>query len=183
MTHTEATQKYPALMAYIETRSALPKWYDQLRSDEAAATSGAFEDVAAEMQQADTDFGSYPYNAEMGRFLGLPIRAGNNEPPHGYYMARQVSRHYALGVAQRRAEELIAEGKPLRIVLARAKSTGAPVRFATFAGPEQIILTGGAVTIKNGKRAGKLSSNWSVETCLQKLVLALETGAAYGETA
>ena len=78
----------------------------------------------------------------MGEFLGLPIKPGNGEPEHGYYMASGVMRHYMLGVAQRRAAVLIADGKAVRFVLARNKKTGQPIRFATFQGEAQIKLAG-----------------------------------------
>ncbi len=177
-------ERYPALMAYIEDRSASTNdmhWCEQLRLDTAEAERGGLADVAAQLRQARADYGAYPYNSAMGKFLGLPIRPGNNEPPHGYYMAGQVMAHYALGEARREAERLIAEGKPLRVVAARCKRTRKPVRFHTFVGPEQVRIEHGAVAIWNGKVKGTLSSSWSVETAMVRLATALRTGVAWGE--
>lgn len=179
-----ARTRYPALMAYIENRSAIANWTSQLRIDQREALAGGLADVAAQMRQAQADYGSYPYNSAMGRFLGLPLGAAH-EPAHGYYMANGVMNYHTLGEAQREAERLIAEGKTLRVVAAKSKKDGKPVRFHTFAGPDQIrIGEGGAtVAISNGKVKGTLSSNWSVETTLVKLAAALRTGAAYGQAA
>lgn len=179
----EARARYPALMGYIEGRNALGgKWFDQLRADEAAAQAGQLRDVAEQLAQAQTDYGSYPYNSAMGEFLGLPLRE-NHEPASGYYMASCVLSHHRLGEAQREAERLIAEGKELRIVAARSKADRKPTRFFTFKGPEQIKIEGGVAYINNGKRKGALTSNWSTETAIVKLATALRTGAPYGETA
>lgn len=178
-------ERYPALMAYIDNRSTRTDmhWTAQLRLDEAEAAKGGLADVAAQLRQAQADYGAYPYNSAMGEFLGLPIRPGNNEPPHGYYMAGRVMVHHAMGEAQREAERLIAEGKPLRVVAARSKTTRKPVRFHTFVGPEQIRIEHGSVAIWNGKVKGTLSSNWSTETAMVRLAVALRTGAAWGEAA
>lgn len=177
-----ANEKYPALMAYIASRSAVKPWYDQLRADEAEAVAGGLGDVAAQLRQAQADYGRYPYNSAMGEFLGLPLR-DSGEPAHGYYMANQVMAYHAMGEAQREAERLIAEGRPLRVVAAKSKATGKACRFHVFQGPEQIRVAGGAIMLNNGKRKGTLSSNWGVETAVVKLVAALRSGAAYGEAA
>ena len=186
-----AHEKYPALMAYIDSRNAIPKWYDTLCADEAAAVRGELADVAADLTRAQADYAAaqapgrntFPYNSAMGEYLGLPINPGNHEPEHGYYMAACVMSHAAFGVAQREASRLIAEGRPLRIVAARAKATRKPLRFHVFAGPEQIKIEGESAVIHNGKVHGRLSANWSTETCMVALALALRTGAAYGESA
>ncbi len=173
---------YPALMAYITDRSRdeqASHWCNRLREDEAAARLGEFADVVADLRRAEADYGSYPSNAGMGRFLDLPLDAAN-EPPHGYYMARQVAAHYSLGVATREADELIKANRPLKIVAARSKATGKPVRFHTFVGPEQVRIEGNCVVIRNGKVRGRLESNWSVETALQRAAEAMRTGVAYG---
>jgi hypothetical protein len=162
-----AKSRYPHLMAYIEDRSRLPRWTDQLGPDLREAEAGGLADVVADLRSAYADYGRYPYNSAMGEFLGLELRA-NNEPAPGYYMATQLAAHFALGEATREAQRLIDEGRPLRLVAARSKATRAPVRFHTFTGPTQI-------------RMGRLSSNWSVETALQNLVSALRNGTAYGE--
>jgi hypothetical protein len=187
------SNNYPALMAYIEARNALEtaaKWCDQLRLDETEAVNGGFADVASDLTRAQADYAAqqqakgcdgYPYNRSMGEFLGLPIRA-NDEPPHGYYMASCVMHHFNLGVAQREAARLIAEGRSLKIAIARSKETRKPIRFATFTGAEQIKIQHDTVALNNGKRKGTLRSNWSTETCIQKLVAALQTGNAYGES-
>jgi hypothetical protein len=188
----DAAAQYPALMAYITARSAIKPWYEALRADEAEAFQGGLADVANEMEMAQSDYAAaqkgkgqtgYPYNSAMGEYLGLAINPGNHEPGNGYYMAGRVMNHYRLGVATREADRLIAEGRTLRIVTARSKTDRKPVRFAAFAGPDQIKITGNEVTISNGKRRGRLSSNWSVETCLEKLVAALQSGRAFGEAA
>ena len=179
----EARERYPALLAYIEGRSALGgRWYDQLRADETAALAGQLRDTAEQLAQAQADYGRYPYNSAMGEFLGLTLQA-NHEPPRGYYMASCVLSHHRLGEAQREAERLIAEGKELRIVAARSKADRKPTRFFTFKGPEQIKIEGGVAYINNGKRKGALTSNWSVETAIVRVVEALRTGRAYGEAA
>ena len=186
-----AHEKYPALMAYIDSRNAIPKWYDTLCADKAAAVRGEVADVATDLTRAQADYAAaqapghstFPYNSAMGEYLGLPIRPGNHEPEHGYYMACRVMDRAALGVAQREAAALIAAGKPLRVVFARTQGTRKPIRFHTFTGPDQIKVDGGTVALFNGKVRGRLASNWSTETCLVKLVAALQTGAAYGESA
>jgi hypothetical protein len=183
MTLAEATTKYPALMCYIADRNSAQtskEWCAQLRLDEETARCGGLSEVAEQMKQAQADYGSYPYNSAMGEFLGLPIKPGNGEPEHGYYMASGVMKHYMLGVAQRRAAALIADGKAVRFVLARNKKTGQPIRFATFQGEAQIMVAGRNVELSNGRRKVTLSSNWSVETCLVGLVQHLETGEPYG---
>lgn len=155
MTLAESTSKYPNLMAYIADRNQLQKsheWCDQLRKDEELARSGGLREVAEQMRQAQADLGAYPYNRAMGEFLGLPIK-GNGEPKHGYYMANEIKTHFALGEAQRRAEVLIGEGRPIRFTLAHSKKTGKPIRFATFQGPEQIKVDGRTVSLNNGKRS------------------------------
>ena len=179
----EARERYPALLAYIEGRNALGgKWYDQLRADEAAAVAGQMADVATQLAQAQTDYGSYPYNSAMGEFLGLPLRE-NHEPASGYYMAGKVLDHHRLGEATREAERMIAERKPLYIVAARCKRTRKPLRLHTFTGPEQVRIMGTVFEVSNGKRKGTFASNWSTETAIVKLATALRTGAPYGETA
>lgn len=182
MTPDEARAKYPALMAYIESRSAIPKWYDTLRQDEADARDGKLAEVAQQLAQAQADHGSYPYNSAMGEFLGLPLR-DNHEPAHGYYMACGVLSHHRLGEATREAEVLIAMGRPLYIVAARSKATRKPVRLHTFKGVAQIRINGTIAEISNGKRKGTLRSNWSVETAIARLAIALRTGQPYGEPA
>lgn len=185
MTYQQAVATYPALMAYIESRNLIEtsdEWCGQLRLDECAAIQGEFAEVAAELAQAKADFGSYPYNRAMGEFLGLAVKS-NGDPKHGYYMACRVENHHALGVASRRAVELVAEGRELRIVTAKSKATGKGVRFARFKGVEQIVLSSQDVSLNNGKVCVRLSSNWSIETCLEAVVRALESGLAYGEAA
>jgi hypothetical protein len=184
MTIAESTVKYPALMAFIADRNLLTKaadWCRQLRLDEEAARVGAINlaEVARELTQAQADYGSYPYNSSMGTFLGLPLKE-NGEPDHGYYMAGGVMHHYALGVAQRRAAELIAEGREVRFILARNRKTGEPIRFATFKGPNEIKIEGRTACLNNGKRKVELSSNYSTETCIMALVHHLESGEPYG---
>ena len=180
MTNDEARAKYPVLMDYIATRSAVQPWYDQLNADKAAAFAGQFADVAAQLRQAQQDYGRYPYNSAMGEFLGLPLR-DNGEPSHGYYMAGQVKDYHAMGEATREAERLIAEGKPLYIVAARCKKTRRPVRLHTFIGPQQVRIMGTVFEVSNGKHRGTISSNWSTETAIVRLATALRTGAPYGE--
>lgn len=176
----DANERYPALMNYIHDRSANHKWHEQLNADKNEAFNGGLKDVVTQLRQAQADYGQYPYNAEMGRFLGLPLE-DNHEPAHGYYMACGVMAHYALGEATREAESLIAAGKPLRIVAARSTKDRKPIRFYTFTGSAQIKLEGNEIVLNNGKRKGTLRSNWSVETAVVKLADALRTGAAYGE--
>lgn len=175
-------ERYPALMAYIEDRSGregAAKW-NGFYEDKRAAEAGGFADVVGQLRQAQADYGKYPYNSAMGEFLGLPLRE-NHEPAVGYYMASQIMVYHAYGVAKREAERLIAEGRTLRVVAARSRTTRKPVRFHAFAGPEQIRIEPGHVAISNGKVKGTLSSNWSLETTMERLAAALRTGAAYGE--
>jgi hypothetical protein len=184
MTLAESTLKYPLLMAYIADRNNLAKaadWCRQLRLDEEAARIGAVNlaEVAQQMTQAQADYGAYPYNSAVGTFLGLPLK-DNGEPDHGYYMASGVMKNHSLGVAQRRAAELIEQGGMVRFLLARDKKTGEPIRFATFQGQGQIKVEGQTVALNNGKRKVTLSSNWSTETCIVGLVHHLETGEPYG---
>ena len=190
-----ARETYPALMAYIDSRNALPttaRGTDQLRLDEAAAAdAGGFADVAAGLERAQADCAAaqapgretYPYDSAMCEWLGLPVNRGTHESTHGYYMASRIRDYAALGTARREAERLIGEGRPLRTVAARAKATGKPVRYRTFVGPDQIKVEGDTVTASNGKVRVRLSSNWSVETCLVRVATALRTGVAYGEAA
>ena len=188
MNLAESTLKYPALMAYILDRNKLEtsgQWCGQLRLDEETARTGGLSEVAEQLEQAQTDYATeqrakgyteYPYNSAMGTFLGLALK-GNNEPEHGYYMAGGVMHHYALGVAQRRAAQLIDEpGRVIRVVLAKDKKTGQPIRFATFQGSNQIIVEGETYRLTNGKRTMRLSSNWSTETAIVNLVKHLESG-------
>jgi hypothetical protein len=178
MTFDESTAKYPDLMEYIVNRNALEtsaEWCSQLRLDEETARNGGLAEVAAQMEQAQADYGSFPYNSAMGLFLGLELKS-NHEPEHGYYMASGVMKHYALGVAQRRAAELIAENRSIRYVLAKDKKTREPIRFATFKGPDQIHVEGSGFLLANGKRKVRYSSSWSVETAIVNLVKHLETG-------
>lgn len=187
-------EKYPALMAYITSRNVDERavdWCAQLRDDERRAESGEFADVAAEMDRAEADFAAtqtaqgkspYPYNREMGIFLGLPIE-GSNEPRHGYYMARRVTSHYKLGVAAREVRRLIEARRPLRIVAAKSKADGKPCRFRAFAGPEQIKIVGNAIEATNGRVRVHLISSWSVETCLTRVAEAMASGRYYGEAA
>lgn len=184
------TDKWPNLMTYIHNRNDLPssaEWCGQLRMDEAAALRGGYADVACELEAAQTAYGEaqralgrsdYPYNSAMGEFLGLALGA-NHEPQHGYYMACQVAEAYRTGVADRAVRQLVAAGRPLKIVAARDKATRQPIRFFKFAG-SQIQVEGNAVTCQDGKRRIRLSSNWSASSCLQAVRKALETGAHYG---
>jgi hypothetical protein len=180
--------KYPALMAYIKERSNKD---ERLRgiccSDETAAVQGNYADVAQELENAQTDYAvfqtakggsGYPYNSEMGVFLGLPLRS-NHEPPQGYYFANQVMKHFQLGVAKREVESLLENGAHLKIVAARDKASGRPIRFTTYK-PHQIQIEGNSVVCRNDKRIFRLSSNWSRETALQKVAEALRTGKHYG---
>jgi hypothetical protein len=182
---------YPHLRAYIDERNKLPNsaaWCAQLRLDERAALEGQLSEVAADLEQAQSDYAEaqrkaggslYPYNSAMGEFLGLPLRS-NGEPGHGYYMASRVLEAFKTGAAERAVRDLIAQGRPLRIVAARDKATRKPIRFHQFSGP-QIVLNGNSVECCNDKRRVRLSSNWSQSSCLAAVRLALETGNAYGE--
>ena len=184
MTLAESTLKYPALMAYIADRNNLAKaanWCRQLRLNEEEARIGTVTWLKSRsrLTQAQAEYGAYPYNSAMGTFLGLPLK-DNGEPDNGYYMASGVMKHHSLGVAQRRAAELIEQGGTVRFILARDKKTGEPIRFATFQGQGQIKVEGQTVALNNGKRKVTPSSNWSTETCIVGLVHHLETGEPYG---
>jgi hypothetical protein len=111
-----------------------------LRADEAAAVQGDYADVAKELQNALADYAAaqiekdesgYPYNSEMGIFLGLPLRS-NHEPPRGYYFASQVMKHFRFGAAEREVQSLLEDGAHLKIVAGRDKATGRPIRFTTY---------------------------------------------------
>lgn len=183
--------QWPALMAYIHDRNTLltsAAWCAQLRKDEVEAHGGAFADVVADLQAAKAAYAEtrkavgqsdYPYNSDMGRFLGLELRP-NNEPGHGYYMACKVQDAYEYGQARRKVEAAIAQGKTLKIVAARDKATRRPIRFHTFAG-NQIKIVGTTVECVNERRRVRLSSNWSEASCMEAVCRALQTGAAYGE--
>lgn len=182
-------ENYPILMGYIAARSSMPgkTAWDQLRKDEAAALGGEFRELATELERAIADFAvsqaakgesTYPYNSSMGLFLGLPLCA-NHEPPVAYYFARQVTHHFHLGSAQREIQSLLAAGATLKVVTARSKTTGEPVRFATFL-PHQIQIEGNAIVCQNSKKRIRLASNWSIETALQTAVTALRSGQYYG---
>ncbi len=181
--------KYPSLMAYIKDRSSADEKtaWTMLRSDEAAAVQGGYADVALELESAQADYAAaqigeggsgYPYNSDMGIFLGLPLRS-NHEPPRGYYFAGQVMRHFRFGAAKRQVEALLAMGGHLKIVAARDKTTGRPIRFTTYK-PHQIQIEGDTIVCRNDKKSVRLSSNWSIETALQKVAEALRTGKHYG---
>ena len=43
-------------MAYIDSRNAIPKWYDTLCADSASATAGNLADVAADLARAQVDY-------------------------------------------------------------------------------------------------------------------------------
>ena len=187
---------YPALMTYIATRNAQAAdrhWCDPLREDTAAALTGEFAAVAADLARAQADYATaskakchdgYPYNSAMAGFLGLPLREDGRETAGaGYYMAGQVMDYWRLGVAQRDVARLIAEGKPLLVATARDKVTRKAIRCTRFVGPDQIKVLGNSIEAKNGKRIARLSSNWSVETCLQKAAAAMAAGLPYGEAA
>jgi hypothetical protein len=142
-------EKYPALMAYIRDRSSADERtaWNMLRADEAAAIEGSYLEVAQDLENAQADYATaqmakggsgYPYNSDMGIFLGLPLRS-NHEPPLGYYFASQVMKHFRFGVARREVQSLLEGGGHLKIVAARDKATGMPIRFATFK-PHQIQM-------------------------------------------
>ena len=113
----------------------------------------------------------------MGIFLELPLRS-NHEPPRGYYFANQVMKHFRFGAAKREVVSLLANGAHLKIVAARDKASGRLIRFTTFK-PHQIQIEGNSVVCRNDKRSVRLSSNWSIETTLQKMAEALRTGKHY----
>lgn len=188
-----ATQRYPALMAFIDERRRFhgerKGWYEQLLADEAEAFKGGHADVAAELARAQADYKAqeeaqgrrgFPYNEAMGNFLGLDIKPENHEPEPGYYMAGETMHHHRFGIATREVEALIAEGRTLAVVTARSKRDGKPVRCLRFVGPDQIKVEGGAVKVENGKYRGRLSSNWSVESCLEGVARAMRDGTPYG---
>ncbi len=182
-------EKYPSLMAYIRDRSSrdVKTAWDMLRADEAAAVQGDFPEVVQDLENAQADYATsqqtkggsgYPYNSEMGIFLGLPLRS-NHEPPRGYYFANQVMKHFRFGAAKREVEALLANGAHLKIVAARDKQSGRPIRFTTYK-PHQIHVEGNSVICRNDKKGIRLSSNWSIETTLRKVAEALRTGKHYG---
>lgn len=182
-------ERYPVLMRYIAERSNLPTKdaWEQFRKDEASALAGEFGELAADLERAIGDFGvaqaakgesPYPYNSSMGLFLGLPLRE-NHEPPVGYYFARQVTNHFLLGSAQREIQALLAQGATLKVVAARSKQTGEPIRFTTFLA-HQVQIDGNAIVCRNSRKHIRLSSNWSIETALQTAAAALRSGAYYG---
>ena len=192
--HPSPLASFPALMAYIADRNLLAsprEWCARLREDEAAADAGDLADVAADMGEAkaafaadmarlNPDSSTFPYNRQMGEYLGLAIRE-SGEPEHGYYMANCVRNHYLAGEARRQIEALVAEGKTLRIPTARSKATRQPVRFAKFTGAEQIRVMGNEVRANNGKVKITLTSNWSHETALKAVADALASGRYFGE--
>jgi len=181
--------KYPALMAYIRDRSGGDEKtaWSMLRVDEAAAVQGDCAEVVHDLENAQADYATaqiakggsgFPYNSEMGIFLGLPLRS-NHEPPRGYYFANQVMKHFRFGAAKREVKSLLENGAHLKIVAARDKESGRPIRFTTYK-PHQIQIEGNSVVCRNDKRSVRLSSNWSIETTLQKMAEALRTGKHYG---
>ncbi len=182
-------EKYPALMAYITARSSEDEKtaWKMLRADEAAAVQGEYARVALELEKAQANYAAaqianggsgFPYNSEMGIFLGLPLRS-NHEPPRGYYFASQVMRHFLFGAAKREVESLLAGGAHLKIVAARDKTTRRPIRFTSYKS-NQIQIEGNSIVCRNDKKSVRLSSNWSIETALQKVAEALRTGKYYG---
>jgi hypothetical protein len=182
-------EKYPALMAYIADRSSKNEntAWNMLRADEAAAIEGSYLEIAQDLEHAQADYATaqiakggsgYPYNSEMGIFLGLPLRS-NHEPPRGYYFANQLMKHFRFGAAKREVESLLADGAHLKTVAARDKASGRPIRFTTYK-PYQIQIEGNTIVCRNDKKSDPLSSNWSIETALQKLAEALRTGKHYG---
>jgi hypothetical protein len=181
--------KYPALMAYIAVRSSKDEKtaWNMLRADEAAAVEGEYAEVAQDLENAQADYAAaqiakggsgFPYNSDLGLFLGLPRRS-NHEPPLGYYFASQVMKHFRFGAAKREVQSLLEGGAHLKIVAARDKTTGRPIRFTTYK-PHQIQIEGNTIVCRNDKRSIRLSSNWSIETALQKVAEALRTGRHYG---
>ena len=181
--------KYPVLMAYIRDRSNQDEKtaWSMLRADEAAAVQGNYEEVAQDLENAQADYAAaevakggsgYPYNSEIGIFLGLPLRS-NHEPPRGYYFASQVMKHFRFGAAEREVQSLLEGGAHLKIVAGRDKATGRPIRFTTYK-PHQIQIEGSSIVCRNDKKRVRLSSNWSIETALQKAAEALRTGKHYG---
>lgn len=182
-------EEYPALMTYIAERSSEDEKtaWNTLRADEAAAVRGEYAQLTQELENAQADYAAaqiakggsgYPYNSEMGIFLGLPLRS-NHEPPRGYYFASQVMCHFRFGAAKREVESLLASGAHLKIVAARDKATRRPIRFRTYKAG-QIRIEGNAIVCSDDKKSVRLSSNWSIETALQKVAEALRTGKHYG---
>lgn len=182
---------YPALMAYIESRSAgTPgvSWTDQLRLDELKAHNGGFANVAADLESARADYArsqrakgesAYPYNMAMADFLGLPLREGN-EPPVGYHMALHVASQFRLGNAEREIKQILSNDKTVfRIVAARSVNSGKPIRFYTFR-PHQIHLDGREVVCNNGRVRVTLSSDKSIQTVYERVAEALRNGLHYG---
>jgi hypothetical protein len=111
-------------------------------------------------------------------FSDYPLRS-NHEPPRGYYFANQLMKHFRFGAAKREVESLLADGAHLKTVAARDKASGRPIRFTTYK-PHQIQIEGNTIVCRNNKKSVRLSSNWSIETALQKVVEALRTGKHYG---
>jgi hypothetical protein len=93
----------------------------------------------------------------MGIFLGLPLRS-NHEPPLGYYIASQVMKHFRFGATRREVASLLAGAAHLKIVAARDKASGRPIRFTTYK-PHQIQIEGNSLVCRNDKRSVRLSSN------------------------
>jgi hypothetical protein len=88
-------------------------------------------------------------------------------------------RHFRFGAAKREVQSLLEGGAHLKIVAARDKATGRPIRITTYK-PHQIQIEGNMVVCRNDKMCVRLSSNWSIETALQKVAEALRTGKHYG---
>lgn len=188
-------ERYPALMAYVdEIDNNREGWTTRLLNDQRAAMDGdpVMVAIADDMTRALADFEAqeraagrrgYPYNRDMTAFLEAKVHVPEHGSSTGHYCAESVRCYARLGRATREAQALIDNGRPLLVVSARNKRTRAPVRCVRFVGPDQIKLTGGAVEARNGKSAVRLSSNWSVETCIEKVVTALKLGLPYGETA
>jgi hypothetical protein len=168
-------EKYPALMDYITSRQGAS--WDQFRDDERDAVSGRLDSVANDLRRAQADYGSYPYNSAMKEFLGLDIEKDSR----AYYMANQVKYNAALGQARRQVEQMIPERRPLKIVAARCKKTGKPVRTHTFIGPDQIMIEGASLSLQNGRVRVRLSYGFSLETIMVKAALAMKAGVPYGE--
>lgn len=185
-----AENKYPALMAYIHDRDSEDSdtAYAKLRDDERIAVIGGLSEVALELERAQADFAAsrlargltgYPYNREMGIYLGLLPLEGNQESDRGYYFASQVMHHYRFGAARREVESLLSNGAQLKTVAARDKTTGRAIRFTVFKS-HQIQIEGDSVVCRNDRVNVRLSSNWSVETALQRVAEALRSGKHYG---
>lgn len=183
-----AEARYPALMQYIANRSALAEGeaWAQLRADEKEAVEGKFDEVAAELERVRADYkdqqeglgkNGYPYNSDMGIFLGLEIRS-NGEPVRGYYFANKLRTLARFAHAKREVEVLLAGGAHLRVIAARDSKTRKPIRFTTFLA-HQIAVEGNTVVCRNDRKSVRLSSNWSVETALERVACALRTGQHY----